>query len=921
MPVSVKKLYIAKGLSELQEKNSIVNTAAISSISESEKIIKLVKSATKLYQAALTELGEAEKDEEKAYIHLFKCMELWTEVIFKSEEYLKNKKYYKAMYGNEVKNTFELLQEYRDKLQKRYAELDKSVEEDSGKVTYDIASYKLESSITTKKKKIETKDAKDTPVINGAENHIFIQNKCFRDKDNHKPEISDINNDLNYVEEKKFIHCSELKEMLPINKGVLILDIRPRDDFEKSKMIKMDCVNIPATSIRPGYSAHKLGTMITVDSEKFYWSHREEYQQLVLMDWHSEEKDVIPASWLDSLRNILLKWDPQVKYKNDPLILVGGYERWLDMYPNLTTNSKIECPLKHVQDNTFIPLSEHNIDYPIKDLDETVVTKPKTREVLTPVMPIVDRSTKPEKIPRVVDKPEPSFNLSKDVASDLTVIDPEVEPMEEDKVSVKDVEKSEFSSPPSVSASKDNIGTKTSDNFYPQVASPPVRPKTPPRPEKFYPTTPKKSADKGDGDGGTSFERLKSDSVSRSGGLKRSSSSPNINKLADEEMDASLFSSTYSPLFDRSTKPKPALTYDSYSPRNGGTDTIYLANNKNGRGLTGLKNLGNLCYMNSIMQCISNTVELTKELTRFNPNQVSSRRQIASEVSSLLRTLWQNDARLTSCRSLKGKVGALRQSFSTSEQQDSHEFLTLLIDWLHEDLNEPSHIKSLEGAEEDTGEKAWGEFKKKNNSLVLDLFYGQLKSTVTCNHCQKQSVLFEPFSNLSIPLPTPQDTPHDKDRRCTLQECLRLYLKGESISGWKCPSCNTPREATKKLDITRLPPVLIIHLKRFMNDMVGVGWCRKRMNMVDFPVNDFDMKPYTHQDSELRFHNYNLYAVSNHYGSMDSGHYTAYCKNHMLNKWYKFDDQDVNELSPNEIKTSAAYILFYESSQIDRILD
>uniref|UniRef100_A0A1B6KW12 ubiquitinyl hydrolase 1 n=2 Tax=Graphocephala atropunctata TaxID=36148 RepID=A0A1B6KW12_9HEMI len=109
-----------------------------------------------------------------------------------------------------------------------------------------------------------------------------------------------------------------------------------------------------------------------------------------------------------------------------------------------------------------------------------------------------------------------------------------------------------------------------------------------------------------------------------------------------------------------------------------------------------------------------------------------------------------------------------------------------------------------------------------------------------------------------------------------------------------------------------------------MNDMVGVGWCRKRMNMVEFPISDFDMKPHTHNDSELRFHNYNLYAVSNHYGSMDSGHYTAYCKNHMLNKWYKFDDQDVNELSPHEIKSSAAYILFYESSQIEksmRIMD
>lgn len=85
---------------------------------------------------------------------------------------------------------------------------------------------------------------------------------------------------------------------------------------------------------------------------------------------------------------------------------------------------------------------------------------------------------------------------------------------------------------------------------------------------------------------------------------------------------------------------------------------------------------------------------------------------------------------------------------------------------------QPSAIRT-EGADEATGEKAWGEFRKKNNSVVLDLFYGQLKSTVTCNYCHKQSILFEPFSNLSVPLP--QDTAHD---RCTIEVSLCLLYLG-----------------------------------------------------------------------------------------------------------------------------------------------
>ena len=60
-----------------------------------------------------------------------------------------------------------------------------------------------------------------------------------------------------------------------------------------------------------------------------------------------------------------------------------------------------------------------------------------------------------------------------------------------------------------------------------------------------------------------------------------------------------------------------------------------------------------------------------------------------------------------------------------------------------------------------------------------------------------------------------------------------------------------------------------------------------------------------------RYIEYNLYAVSNHYGSMEGGHYTAYCKNNAYGKWYKFDDHEVSEISNNEVRTGAAYILFY----------
>lgn len=80
--------------------------------------------------------------------------------------------------------------------------------------------------------------------------------------------------------------------------------------------------------------------------------------------------------------------------------------------------------------------------------------------------------------------------------------------------------------------------------------------------------------------------------------------------------------------------------------------------------------------------------------------------------------------------------------------------------------------------------------------------------------------------------------------------------------------------------------------------------------MVDFNVNELNLDGVV-KSNNPRYSRFKLYAVSNHYGTMDAGHYTAYCKNSEYNQWFKFDDQDVMEISGNEVRSAAAYILFY----------
>jgi ubiquitin carboxyl-terminal hydrolase 8 len=330
-----------------------------------------------------------------------------------------------------------------------------------------------------------------------------------------------------------------------------------------------------------------------------------------------------------------------------------------------------------------------------------------------------------------------------------------------------------------------------------------------------------------------------------------------------------------------------------------------------GRGITGLKNLGNSCYMNSIIQCINNTTPLAlyfckgAYLEDVNYDNNGTRGEVAEEVAAVVSALWSGQYRSIACRDLKNVVGRHRKQFQGCEQQDSHEFLTILMDWLHEDLNKRSRRSPLRETSNDKlspADQAWEKFQRCNTSLIRRLFYGQQKSTIRCCKCGEESATFEPFSDLSLALPS-------SSNKCSLAECMELYLNSENISGWNCPSCEEKCDAIKKFDIWRLPFILVIHLNRFYH----VGWWRKRQTYVDFPFN-LDVHHFTLVPNH-RHVNYKLYGVSNHYGSMEGGHYTAYCKNELYDKWYKFDDHEVSEISDNDVRSSAAYILFYTSME------
>ncbi|XP_076860910.1 ubiquitin carboxyl-terminal hydrolase 15 isoform X3 [Brachyhypopomus gauderio] len=144
-----------------------------------------------------------------------------------------------------------------------------------------------------------------------------------------------------------------------------------------------------------------------------------------------------------------------------------------------------------------------------------------------------------------------------------------------------------------------------------------------------------------------------------------------------------------------------------------------------------------------------------------------------------------------------------------------------------------------------------------------------------------------------------------------LKDCIELFTTKEKLGAedpWYCPSCKQHQQATKKLDLWSLPPVLVVHLKRFSYSR----YMRDKLDsLVEFPLRDLDMSEFLINPNAGPCL-YDLIAMSNHYGGMGGGHYTAYTKNKDDGKWYNFDDSIVSPVSEDQIVSKAAYVLFYQ---------
>ncbi|XP_068131886.1 ubiquitin carboxyl-terminal hydrolase 3 isoform X2 [Hyperolius riggenbachi] len=350
---------------------------------------------------------------------------------------------------------------------------------------------------------------------------------------------------------------------------------------------------------------------------------------------------------------------------------------------------------------------------------------------------------------------------------------------------------------------------------------------------------------------------------------------------------------------------------------------------------TGLRNLGNTCFMNAILQSLSNIQQFCcyfKELpvVELRNGKTAGRRMyhtrsqgdvnvsLVEEFRKTLCALWQGSQTAFSPDSLFYVVWKIMPNFRGYQQQDAHEFMRYLLDHLHLELQGESDgsshaVISLENTSRPSSSKCC---INGATTVVTSVFGGVLQNEVNCLICGTESRKFDPFLDLSLDIPSQFRNKRNKNQEngpiCTLRDCLRSFTDLEELDEtelYMCLKCKKKQKSTKKFWIQKLPKVLCLHLKRFH----WTAYLRNKVDTyVDFPLQGLDMKCFLLEPENMGPESclYDLAAVVVHHGSgVGSGHYTAYATHE--GRWYHFNDSTVTLAEEETVGKAKAYILFY----------
>ncbi|KAM3194781.1 hypothetical protein ACQJBY_071060 [Aegilops geniculata] len=318
---------------------------------------------------------------------------------------------------------------------------------------------------------------------------------------------------------------------------------------------------------------------------------------------------------------------------------------------------------------------------------------------------------------------------------------------------------------------------------------------------------------------------------------------------------------------------------------------IYL-----GRIGAGLQNLGNTCYLNSVLQCLTYTEPFAAYL-QSGRHKSSCRTAGFCALCALqnhVKTALQSTGKIVTPSQIVKNLRCISRSFRNSRQEDAHELMVNLLESMHKCCL-PSGVPS----------ESASAYEK---SLVHRIFGGRLRSQVRCTRCSHCSNTYDPFLDLSL----------DIGKATTLVRALQNFTEDELLDGgqkqYQCERCRQKVVAKKRFTIDTAPNVLTVHLKRFSPFRPREKIDKK----VDFqPV--LDLRPFM-SDSKGADYKYSLYGVLVHAGwSTQSGHYYCFVRT-SSGMWHNLDDNQVRQVREADVLKQKAYMLFYVRDRIGNTL-